>query len=256
MLAPKKDGLLGLCGKLKIESGDKTLLLPIPRTDKCIDSLGDALICSTPDNNRGYWQVEIEDADCEKNCIHLATSIIGYFLNVVRTLQCTWNHSTHNGLHPIISQMAINFGVLGLQYHFFTNHRRTCGACLHRIVAVAQSRRQVEPGKSKWVTEKIISFGCLIDLIQLELTCHTMDAMRNLDFPWLVVEPKSFLWFCNVFQRFIPSFVSMSTSLITKLERRNPNNLTISKDQSLVAASLLTSLCSNGYLTLDTNTWY
>ena len=34
---------------------------PIPRTDECIDSLGDAVIFSTLEYNSGYWQIPMAD---------------------------------------------------------------------------------------------------------------------------------------------------------------------------------------------------
>jgi Reverse transcriptase (RNA-dependent DNA polymerase) len=39
----------------------------LPRVDDCLDSLGGARYFSTLDASRGYWKIDVNDADREKN---------------------------------------------------------------------------------------------------------------------------------------------------------------------------------------------
>lgn len=64
---PKKDESLRFClDYRKLNALTVSSSYAIPRMDECIASLGDTLIFSTLDANRGFWQVEIDDADRDK----------------------------------------------------------------------------------------------------------------------------------------------------------------------------------------------
>lgn len=53
---------------------------------------------------------------------------------------------------------------------------------------------------------------------------HTTDAIKRLKAPWNVTELKSFLWLCNIFIRFVPSFARVPASFDGKLHKGKPFN--------------------------------
>lgn len=44
-------------------------LYPLPRMDECLDSIGDAKIFSTNDENNGYWRIEMYKSNREKTAL-------------------------------------------------------------------------------------------------------------------------------------------------------------------------------------------
>lgn len=67
VLAPKKDGSLQFrVSYQKLNAVTKRDSYPIPRLDKCIDSLGDVTVFSALDTNSEYWQKETDEADCNR----------------------------------------------------------------------------------------------------------------------------------------------------------------------------------------------
>lgn len=67
VLAPKKIGSIRFyVGYLEQNAINVRDLYPIQQMDEFVTPLGDALTSSTLDANRGYLQVEIEDADRDK----------------------------------------------------------------------------------------------------------------------------------------------------------------------------------------------
>ena len=67
LLVLKPDGSLRFCVDYrKLNSVTKRDSYPMPRTDGCIDSLGNACLFSTLDCNSGYWQLPIAEGDQEK----------------------------------------------------------------------------------------------------------------------------------------------------------------------------------------------
>lgn len=66
VFAPKKDGSPCFCVDYrKLNAISKRDVYPIPRTDACVESLGEDAFFSTVDADSRYWQVELvyEDLD-------------------------------------------------------------------------------------------------------------------------------------------------------------------------------------------------
>ena len=67
VFATKADGTQRFCVDYRrLNSITVTDTYPLPRTDECIDSLGDATIFSTLDTNAGYWQIPVHEDDRDK----------------------------------------------------------------------------------------------------------------------------------------------------------------------------------------------
>ena len=67
VLVPKKDGSLRFCVDYRrLNAKKRADSYPLPRMDHCIDSLGDASVCTTLDCSSGYWQIPVAPADCDK----------------------------------------------------------------------------------------------------------------------------------------------------------------------------------------------
>jgi Reverse transcriptase (RNA-dependent DNA polymerase) len=54
---------------------------PLPRMDECIDSLGDAKICTTLDCYSGYWQIPVRPEDRDKTTFYSHEGIY-WFLRI------------------------------------------------------------------------------------------------------------------------------------------------------------------------------
>jgi hypothetical protein len=67
VLVPKPDGSLRFCVDYrKLNSITIPDTYRLPRTDKCIDSLGDAEAFTTLDCNSGYWKIPVHPEDRDK----------------------------------------------------------------------------------------------------------------------------------------------------------------------------------------------
>jgi hypothetical protein len=67
VLVPKADGSMRFCiDYRKCNSVTERDVSPLSRMDDCIDSLGDARVFSTLDENAGYWQIRVSKEDREK----------------------------------------------------------------------------------------------------------------------------------------------------------------------------------------------
>eukprot|EP00171_Calliarthron_tuberculosum_P010300 IDg10300t1 len=67
VLAFKSDGKLRFCiDYRRLNAVTKRVSYLLPRTDDCMDSLGDANIFTTIDGNRGYWQLPVRKSDLAK----------------------------------------------------------------------------------------------------------------------------------------------------------------------------------------------
>lgn len=62
-----KNGSLHICvGYQKLNAATVRISYPLPRKDKCIESLGDAQVFSTLDAHSGYSNIEVHDKDRHK----------------------------------------------------------------------------------------------------------------------------------------------------------------------------------------------
>lgn len=61
VFAPKKDGTLGVCiDYRKINAVTVCDPYQPPQMDECVDSLGDAQVCSALGANSGYYQIKVD----------------------------------------------------------------------------------------------------------------------------------------------------------------------------------------------------
>ncbi|KAL7885326.1 hypothetical protein AOLI_G00056210 [Acnodon oligacanthus] len=71
VLVRKKDGTWRFClDYRKLNAVTIKDSHPLPRVDDALDALSGSAWFSTMDLQHGYWQVEVEEQDREKNCIH------------------------------------------------------------------------------------------------------------------------------------------------------------------------------------------
>ena len=98
----KKDGSLRLCVDYRrLNAISQTNAYPMPRIDDLIDQLGQAQFLSTLDLTRGYWQVPMGKASCNKTAFvtpagqfQFTVSIYSYAL---WTQWCKIDISTNDG---------------------------------------------------------------------------------------------------------------------------------------------------------------
>jgi len=67
VIVPKKNGKARFCVDYRrLNNITKKDAYPLPRTEDCLDSLGDAKVFTSLDCTVGYWQVPLRPADREK----------------------------------------------------------------------------------------------------------------------------------------------------------------------------------------------
>jgi len=136
VLVPEKDGTLRFCVDYRLLNVvTKKDSYPLPRTDECIDSLGEATIFSTLDCNAGYWQVAIAPEDREKTAFVCHEGAYQY----KRMLFGLTNA-------PATFQRALDIIFSGVK-------RQSCLIYLDDVIGIPRRRR------SMWATS-IASYAC------------------------------------------------------------------------------------------------
>ena len=214
VLAPKGDGSLRFCVDYRrVNAASYKDSYPLPRMDDCIDSLGEAKFFSTLDANSGYWQIPMREKDIPLTAF-----------------------SSHQGLYEYV---RMPFGLQGAPATFqraldmiLSGYRwQTCLIYLDDVIIFSQRAedhlRDVDQvldvlrhagislrfGKCLFFTDSVRYLGHIVRPGTLEVDQSHVRALREAEPPRTVSELRSFLGFCNVYRRFVPSYTDMARPL-------------------------------------------
>ena len=79
VVVPKKDGSPRFCVDYRrLSAVTRRDSYPIPRMEDCLDSLGDARVCTTLDCNAGYWKIPMAPEDIPKTAFTCPMGVYEY----------------------------------------------------------------------------------------------------------------------------------------------------------------------------------
>lgn len=168
-----------------------TWLLPIHRKDQTMHSLQDSLMFSIIDANRHYWQVQLDDSDCNKSAFalyHALGSFAGIpfgMFNAPDSFQQTMNSYYHLSSGNWPSYILTNVVSQNVDKHI--SHFRPVLLLLHK------SGVSFNLKKCKFFTCRIAYLGHVIYPGELELANSTTIPIQDLDALQNATELISFL---------------------------------------------------------------
>lgn len=111
MLAPKNDGSLRFCDDYrKLNAVTNLDSYTVPRMDKCIDFLEEAVVFSALDANSGNRQAEVGDTDRDKVAFRSYHGRYS-FIRMTFELKEPRNFSTGDGRCTVAAEMAVCLSV-------------------------------------------------------------------------------------------------------------------------------------------------
>lgn len=200
----------------------KQYLYPIPRMDKCIDSLGEATIFPTLDAKSGYCKAEIGET------IRDITAFIshpGLFRYICMLFKLRKSSGT------FLRTMDVIFLYLQWQYALvyvdnFVLFSRTLPNHNEHVRKVLTLLRDagvtLKLKKGKFASGTITFLEHVICTRRHEITFHTTDAIRGLKPPANHTELQSFLRLCSVLRQILPNCVRLEASLSLWLAKDQP----------------------------------
>lgn len=166
-----------------------------------------ATILSTPDGNRGYWNVEIAKGVQDKTTFISHPGLSGFIrmLFELENTPGTFQPAMDAPLSNIKCQFALVFLVDIIIFSATPdediNHGRNVLTLLHEL------RVTFNLEKYKFTTNSIDYPGHVICTRRIKESTSTIDAMHGLKYPVSVTELRPLSRLCNVIHRFVPDTV-------------------------------------------------
>ena len=252
VFAPKKDGTLRFCVDYR-KLNTKTLsdAYPLPRTDDCIDSLGDAAVFSTLDCNSGYWQIPMSVEDMDK------TAFVSH-LGTYRYKRMPFGLKNA----PATFQRALDIILSGLRW-------QVCLIYLDDVIVFSKDMEQhldhldqvlsllrdagvsLKLRKCSFFQSRVTYLGHVISPGKLSIADENRDAISEALFPQNITQLRSFLGLCNVFRRFVQGFSKIARPLNEMLKKdASPDYENPTEDQLKAFQDLKTVLLNPPVLAL------
>jgi len=226
VLIPKPDESPRFCIDYR-QLNERTVrkLYPLPRMDACLDSLGDAQVCSTLNCNAGYWQIPLAEK------VRPETAYTCH----CDTYQCT---RLPFGLcnAPATFQLAIDMILSGVKWEnvlvylddliIFSADAESDLSHLNTVLTLLGKHGvTLKAQKCHLFRDEVEYLGHVVRPGRLSVNEKNPKAIKNAVFPKTQTQLRSFLGMCNVNRRFTVDFAKTAKPLNDANSAKLPKRL-------------------------------
>ena len=218
VLVPKPDGTLRFCVDYRrLNAITVRDTYPLPRRDKCIDSLGESNIFTTLDCNAGYWQIPMAAKDQDNTTFTCHEGTYRYkrmpfgFTNARETFQRI--------LDIAISAFRWKGGIVYLEdVIVFSRDLKSQFTQVEAILKTSgETGITLKLAKCRFFPDTVKYLGHAIRPGTLEVDEVATAALTKAKPPKTQTELRSFLGLCNVYRRFVPNYSHVAAPLNASL---------------------------------------
>lgn len=187
---------------------------------KRLDWLGETYVFLTLDASSWYWQIEIDDRDKEETKFTLHH---GLFRFLRMPFPCTLSK---RAMDIILSMFKMYSALVDLKYVaiFLSSVEEHLSHV--KIVIGLLLRASVSLKLKKWffVDAYFDYLAHIVRPLRRDISIEAINAICRPKSLTNMTELKSFLVFCDVFQRFVPNFTRIGSLFIGKVGKDQPSH--------------------------------
>jgi RNase H-like domain found in reverse transcriptase/Reverse transcriptase (RNA-dependent DNA polymerase)/Integrase zinc binding domain len=251
VLVPKADGGWRFCVDYRrLNAITERDVYPLPRMDKCLDSLGDAYVFSTLDANAGYWQVKVAAEDRDKTSF---TCHVGTFRFLRMPFGLVNAPSTfQRAMDVILSRVKWRFALVYLDevIVFSQSYSQHLSDLADVLDLLRNAGVTLRLKKCHFFKKRVKYLGHIVTPGKLEVDDRNTMAIQMAKIPVNRTELRSFLGLCNVYRRFVPNFARRAASLTKLLRGKVPDRLELDQEAVDSFEDLKSCLCAPPVLSL------
>ena len=195
---------------------------PLPRIDSTLDTLPGSQWFSTLDLLSGYWQVEVEEADCEKTAF---CTTEGLFQFKVMPFGLCNGPATFQRLMDLVlaglqwSQCLVYIDDVIIVGKSFQEHLSNLREVFHRL---REAGLKLKPCKYSFFQLSVKYLGHVVSREGVAADPDKIKKVATWPTPNSTKEVQSFLGFASYYRRFIQDFAEIAKPLHRLTERGVP----------------------------------
>ena len=230
VLVEKKDGNVHFCvDYCKVNQVAKVDAYPMPRAEDVLEEMGPAKYISTLDLARGYWQVPMAEDSKEKTAFTTPFGLCMF--NVMpfglHTAPATFQRLMNQVLKECqgFSQSYIDdLVVYSKSREEHLQHLRKVFRCLQKAGLT------LKLPKCQFGRNKVHYLGHVIGDGEILPGPQKVEAVQRFQRPEMKTQVNSFIGLTSYYQKFVPDYASIATSLTNLLCKKQPERVTWSDE--------------------------